>query len=90
MQTGEKRRITLNPEEDFGKRNAEFVKKIKKKQIPGNISPKIGQKLLLKTSEGRMKDVYVADIKKDVIILDSNNPLTGRTVDLELTLLQLE
>jgi FKBP-type peptidyl-prolyl cis-trans isomerase 2 len=90
MHIGEKRRITLNPEDGFGKRNAEFVKKIKKNQIPDNISPKIGQKLQLKTFEGGMKNVYVADIKKEVITIDANHPLTGRTVDLELTLLQLE
>jgi FKBP-type peptidyl-prolyl cis-trans isomerase 2 len=87
---GEKRSITLNPEEDFGKRNAEFVKKIKKNQLPDNISQKVGQKLQLKTSEGGMKDVYVADIQNDVITIDANHPLTGRTVELEVTLLELE
>jgi peptidylprolyl isomerase len=76
MRTGEKRRITLNPEEGFGERRSEFVKKINKKQIPDNISPKIGQKLQLKTSEGGMKNVYVADIEKEVITIDANHPLT--------------
>jgi len=90
MQTGEKRRITLKPEEGFGERTTEFIKKIKKKQIPGNMSPKIGQKLQFKTSEGGMKNVYVADIQNDVITIDANHPLTGRTVDLELTMLSLE
>ena len=37
-----------------------------------------------------LKNVYVADIQHEIITLDANHPLTGRTVDLELTLLQLE
>jgi hypothetical protein len=54
------------------------------------MSPKIIQKLQFKTSEGGMKDVYVADIQKDVITLEANHPLTSRTVELELTLLYFE
>jgi len=64
--------------------------KIDNKQIAGNIRPKIGQKFQFKTSKGGMKNVYVTDIQKKVITIDANHPLTGRTVDLEMTLLELE
>jgi FKBP-type peptidyl-prolyl cis-trans isomerase 2 len=90
MKVGEIRRITLNPEEGFGIRKDEFVTKIDRNQIPGNVAPKIGHKFQFKTSKGGLKEVYVADIQNDTITLDANHPLTGRTVELELKMLEIE
>jgi len=55
---------------------------VKKTEFPENITPEIGQQLQLKQPDGNMVNVMVTDVQEELVTLDANHPLAGKTLTL--------
>ncbi len=89
MEVGETRTITVPPEEAYGARSRELISKIRKADLPEQISPAIGLQLRLQTPDGSHIDLRITDMDEDTVTLDANHPLAGNTVVFNLELVQI-
>jgi len=77
MKVGEKKKITVNPEDGFGKRNPNLVKIVNKKVFKE--APKVGMVVNIKGTMGRIQSIDGGRVR-----IDFNNPLSGKALQYEI------
>ncbi len=89
MEVREAKTITVPPEEAYGPRSKELVAKIRKADLPEQISPAIGLELRLRRPDGSHIDLQITDMDEDTITLDANHPLAGNTLVFNVELVEI-
>jgi len=89
MQTGEKKTVTVKPEEGYGNYNENLLVEIPKKRIPENISPEKGMMLQLVDKKGLKLPVVVNEILDKSIRLDANHPLAGKVLVFDIEVVKV-
>lgn len=86
MEIGDKKTITIPPEEAYGPHRDELTLTVNKEQFPENITPAVGQQLQMQQPDQSTINVVITSIEGDNVTLDANHPLAGKTLifDLEL------
>ncbi|HEC16103.1 MAG TPA: peptidylprolyl isomerase [Sedimenticola sp.] len=82
---GERLKVTLTPEQAYGRRDESLVKKVPRShiRIPGEIE--VG--VLLKSSKGNSRTpIKIIDFDEETVTLDANNPLAGLTLRVDLVI----
>lgn len=77
---GDKLSVTLSPEEAYGAYNDEEVEEIPRDEIPEAESLERGMVIEVEDEEGDIFLAYVRDVTPDVVVLDYNPPLAGKTL----------
>ena len=90
MQVGEKKSLAIPPEDGFGQRRAHLVETVNKAQFPNHITPKEGQRLRLKNEEGDETEIKITKVEKEMVTLDANHPLSGKTLKFEIELVDIQ
>lgn len=90
METGASVDIHLAPEEAYGMPNPNYVIKADIVDIPGSEDLAVGDRAYLEGPSGRPFAVRVADKTEDVIVLDANHELAGKTLNFHIELLSAE
>ena len=80
MKKGEEKEIKLKPEEAYGERNPQLMKKIPKEQIPTDKELKKGMILALNLPNGAQMPAIITEVGDEEITLDLNHPLAGKTL----------
>jgi peptidylprolyl isomerase len=75
MEVGDRKTMTVTPEEGYGDMRDDLLMEIK-----------IGQRIKVRQNDGNILDVTIAGVKDNVVIFDANHPLAGKalTFDVEL------
>lgn len=89
MAIGEKKSITVPPEEGYGLRNEEAVIEFPAEQIPADMKLEEGMQLTLQDQDGRPVPVVVAEIRENVVILDANHFLAGKDLIFDVELVEI-
>ena len=86
MEVGERKTITIPPQDGFGPRREELVVDVNRSELPENMEPAIGQRVRMRQGDGRNIDLVITEVAEDSITLDANHPLAGQMLlfDLEL------
>ncbi len=86
MGVGEKKTITVPPEEAYGPKREDLMVEIDKSKLPEHVTPTIGKSLRIPQSDGDDINVIISDMTENKVTLDANHPLAGSTLffDLEL------
>ena len=90
MKEGETKTITLKPKDAFGVFNDDLVAEIPKKDISDSPKLKIGTQLQIKTTNDRIIQGIVTEIKDDTFTVDFNHPLAGKNIVFILTIKSIE
>lgn len=90
MKVKEKKTITIPKEEAYGEVREELFQEIKKEELPSNIEPQVGMGLVATNEDGSERQLRVADVKEDHIIIDANHPLAGQDLIFELELIEIK
>ncbi|MAP81498.1 MAG: peptidylprolyl isomerase [Aequorivita sp.] len=90
MKVNEKKTITIPKEEAYGEVQKELFQKIPNENLPQEIKPQVGMGLVSKNPDGTERQLRVADVKEDFIIVDANHPLAGQDLTFELELLEIK
>lgn len=90
MKVNEKKTITIPKEEAYGEVQKELFQKIPNENLPQEIKPEVGMGLVSKNPDGSERQLRVADVKDDFIIVDANHPLAGQDLTFELELLEIK
>ena len=89
MEEGEKRTISVPPEDGYGEHKTEFVLKMERAQAPPDLELEVGKRLQIRLNDGTTRVVTVMAISEDSVILDANDPLAGKTLQFEIELVQI-
>ena len=84
MEVNEKKTVTIPKEEAYGEVRKDLFQAIQNEELPENIKPEVGMGLVAKNPDGSERQLRVAEVKNDHIVIDANHPLAGRDLVFEL------
>jgi FKBP-type peptidyl-prolyl cis-trans isomerase 2 len=86
MLVGESKTVSIPPEEAYGQRRDDRIVTLRRNQLPANLNVTVGQRLELTQEDDQAFLATVSDITPELITLDANHPLAGKTLTFELEL----
>jgi len=89
MEVGEKKTVTISPEEAYGPRYKELVLDFKKNEFSNNITFVVGEQLKIRQKDRDSIKVTVADMDDDTVTFDGNHPLAGKTLIFDIHLVAI-
>jgi len=89
MEPGEKKTITIAPEDAYGEKNKEAIIEFPKSNIPEDMKLEAGMKLQLQNQAGQPIPVTVTEIREDVVVLDANHELAGKELIFDIELVEI-
>lgn len=89
MTPGEKKTLTITPDDAFGEYNPENVFSVKRSEFPEDITPAVGQGLEVTGEDGEVYMVTIVDMTDDDVSLDTNHPLAGEELTYEFELVEI-
>lgn len=89
MSPGEKKTVTISPEDAFGEYNPENVFTVKRSDFPEEITPKVGQGLEVTGEDDDVYMVTIVDVTDEEVGLDTNHPLAGEELTYEFELVEI-
>lgn len=91
MAPGERRRLTLQPDEAYGLVQPALIREIPRQRVPKHIVLSVGKRLTaIERVSRRRRRVRVVDIRPDCIVVDGNHCLAGKVVELEVLLITID
>jgi peptidylprolyl isomerase len=86
MSAGESKTVKLSVEDAYGPYYQELVKEVDLDKFPADFKFEVGQQLELPGEDGQSALVKVLKVSDKTVILDTNHPLAGKglTIDIEL------
>ena len=89
MTIGEKKTITIAPENAYGEKKEEAMIEYPKSKIPANMKLEPGMKLQLRNEAGQPVPVIVTEVKDEIVILDANHELAGKELIFDIELVEI-
>lgn len=89
MSPGQSRTEKIPPIKAYGERQKELILEVERANIPENADIEVGQILVIGNEEGQTLKVLVTEITEDMVILDANHPLAGKTLEFTLELVEI-
>jgi len=90
MKAGEKKSFKVSPDQGYGPLNPRALQNVPKKQLPPDIKPTPGMTLYAQGKNGQSMPVRVVEVKKDVVVMDFNHPLAGKTLNFDVEVLEIK
>ena len=90
MGLNDKKTFTIEPEEAYGPRNEEAIRRFPRKELPPDLNVQEGQMLALTTPQGQQLPAKVAQLDDENITLDLNHPLAGESLTFEIEVVGIE
>ena len=89
MEEGDKKTVTIPPEDAFGLYRENLVTIVNKSKIASDVEPEVGKTLIFRGGEDRNLTATVKEVTKNKVTLDANHPLAGKELTLEIELLEV-
>lgn len=89
MKIGERKQVTVSPEEGYGSVNPEAFIEVTKEEFPQE-ALKVNALIQGRDARGRPFYARVVEIKDQSIVLDFNHPLAGKTLYFEVKVLDIQ
>lgn len=89
MRPGEKKIVTVQPEEGFGLYDESLVFEVGTEELPEGVAPHVGMEFDMVDDEGQEVSATVIEVKKNTVLIDANAPLAGKAVVYEIELLEI-
>src|SRR5687767_12608753 len=91
MAPGDRKQLTLQPHEAYGKLEPKLVRQIPRERFPKHVNLQVGKRLTAVYGvAGHRRRVTIVEIRPDSVIVDGNHPLAGKVVKLEVSLISLD
>lgn len=89
MEVKEKKTVTIPKEEAYGEVQKELFQAIKNEELPDTIEPEVGMGLVARNPDGSERQLRVAEVNDDHIVIDANHPLAGQDLVFELEVVEI-
>jgi peptidylprolyl isomerase len=86
METGEKKTVTIQPEDAYGERVEELMLVLPRDDAPSHMEPEPGMLVQLSMERDEEFEAVITEVTDKEITVDANHPLAGEalTFDIEL------
>jgi peptidylprolyl isomerase len=81
MSTGEKKTVTIAPDQGYGPRRDDLVEKVPIDALPDDVE--VGDELTAESEDGKVH-LWVTEMSAAEATLDANHPLAGETLTFDL------
>ena len=89
MVIGEKRTVTVPPEQAYGPPKPELIEEVERKALPESLDLRTGIQLEVTRQDGSTFYVMVNAVTDETVTLDANHPLAGRELTFDIDLLDI-
>lgn len=89
MKVGEKKSFEVSPEEGYGLEDPKAIQEVSRDKLPPDIKPEPGMTLYARDKNGRPMSVKIMEVKKDVVVMNFNHPLAGKTLKFEVEIIEI-
>ena len=89
MQVGDKKTVEINVEDAYGEKSEDMIIEFPKEQFPGDMTPEIGQQLMMSNGSGQSFPVTIMEVRDDSVLLDANHPLAGQDLIFDIELVEI-
>ncbi|WP_394955005.1 peptidylprolyl isomerase [uncultured Helicobacter sp.] len=86
--TGDKLSVEVKPEDAYGVYQPDLIQEIARDQFEG-IDLKAGMTLFGQSDDGQTAQVIVKDFNDQIVIIDYNHPLAGKTLNFNISVLDV-
>ncbi|HKK00710.1 MAG TPA: peptidylprolyl isomerase [Desulfuromonadales bacterium] len=90
MVVGEKRTVTVPPEQAYGKAKPELVEEVERKNLPEDIDLRPGIQLEVTRHDNSKFHVMVQAVTEATVTLDANHPLADRELTFDIDLIDIQ
>jgi FKBP-type peptidyl-prolyl cis-trans isomerase 2 len=90
MKPNEKKTIVIAKEEAYGEKRKELFQAVKKSDLPEDLKVEVDMALMATNADGSEKQLRVAEVLEDEIVVDANHPLAGEDLTFELELVEIK
>ncbi len=90
MEPQEKKTIVIPKEEAYGEKRKELFQSVPKSNLPEGLKPEVDMALVATNNDGSEKQLRVAEVNENDIVVDANHPLAGEDLTFELELLEIK
>lgn len=90
MDVGEQKSVTVRPEEAYGQRDEELVRKLERGALPAGFSPEVGMIVTLDLQNGDTVAATIVDVTDRDVVLDLNHPLAGQNLSFDIKVTGIE
>jgi peptidylprolyl isomerase len=90
MSTGEKKSVSLAPEEGYGAYRDDLILSIARENVPENMQLDIGMAVQLSDQSGNPIPAMVTEIGDRTVTLDVNHPLAGKVLVFDIEVVGIE
>lgn len=90
MKVSEKKTVTIPHTEAYGEVRKDLFQEVPKTELPPEIKPEEGMGLVAKNPDGTERQLRVAEVRDDSIIIDANHPLAGQDLIFDLELVEIK
>ena len=90
LKSGDKKSITVLPEDGYGPVNPQAVMEVPRAQFPAEMDLKPGMALQAGTPNGGQRVLRVVDVKGNTVVVDMNHPLAGKTLTFDVEVLAVK
>ncbi|HNW81772.1 MAG TPA: peptidylprolyl isomerase [bacterium] len=88
MEIGDKKKITIAPEEAYGPKSEQHIFDVDKSMFPEGAQIVKGSVFEMHSDHGDVIPVTIIDVREKEVILDANHPLAGQTLTFEIELME--
>ena len=87
METGEKKTVTLPPDQGYGEARPEMMQRVQVADLPDGVQP--GDQLMAHAGEQKIP-VTVREMEGAEAVLDANHPLAGKTLIFDIEIVDVK
>jgi peptidylprolyl isomerase len=90
MKVGEKKSFSVEPEDGYGEVNPDAYQEVPLERMPEDLELEVGMVLYTQGPNGQPIPARVDEIHEDVVIMDFNHPLAGKTLNFEVEIVSID
>jgi peptidylprolyl isomerase len=89
MSVGEKKTVEIPVQDAYGEKSQDLIIEFPKEQFPADMTPEVGQQLMMSNGSGQSFPVIIKEVKEDSVLLDANHPLAGQDLIFDIELVEI-
>jgi FKBP-type peptidyl-prolyl cis-trans isomerase 2 len=90
MSPKDKKTIVIDKKEAYGEKQEELFQTVPKEHLPQEITPEVDMALVASNEDGSERQLRIAEVNENDIVVDANHPLAGHDLTFELELVAIK
>ncbi|MEK6825771.1 MAG: peptidylprolyl isomerase [Nanoarchaeota archaeon] len=90
MNEGEEKKFSISPQEGYGMHDERLLREVPQNTLPQDTALSSGMTLGITTPDGKQIPVSIAKVENEIVTLDFNHPLAGKTLIFKIKIVGID